>query len=93
MTQITSRLWRRPTSKSFGSCAGVIFTAPVPKPISQYSSPTMGISRFMIGRMQVLPIRCLNFSSSGFTATPVSPIIVSGRVVAMMMSPLPSVSG
>ena len=26
---ITGRLWRRPTSKSFGSCAGVILTTPV----------------------------------------------------------------
>ena len=56
MQRMTSRLWRRPTSKSLGSWAGVIFTAPVPKPISQYSSPTMRISRFIMGRMQVLPI-------------------------------------
>ena len=32
-------------------------------------------------------------SSSGFTATPVSPIIVSGRVVATGRSPLQSVRG
>ena len=93
MQRMTSRLCRRPTSKSLGSWAGVIFTAPVPKPSSTYSSATMGISRFMMGRMHVLPTRCLNRSSSGFTATPVSPIMVSGRVVATTRSPLPSARG
>ena len=34
-----------------------------------------GISSAMMGRMQVFPIRCLKRSSSGFTATPVSPIM------------------
>ena len=58
-TRMTSRLCRRPTSKSLGSWAGVIFTQPVPKSISTYSSATMGISRFIRGRMQVLPTKCL----------------------------------
>lgn len=31
---MNSRLWRFPISKSFGSCAGVILTAPVPKSLS-----------------------------------------------------------
>ena len=79
---MTSRLWRSPTSKSLGSWAGVILTQPVPKSISTYSSATMGISRFMMGRMQVLPTKSLYRSSLGLTATPVSPIMVSGRVVA-----------
>ena len=52
---VTSRLCRRPTSKSLGSWAGVIFTQPVPKSFSTYSSATMGISRPTRGRMQVLP--------------------------------------
>jgi hypothetical protein len=30
--------WRLPISKSFGSCAGVIFTAPVPNARSTYVS-------------------------------------------------------
>ena len=44
-TLITGRLWRSPTSKSFGSWAGVILTTPVPKSVSTYSSATTGISR------------------------------------------------
>jgi hypothetical protein len=35
-----------PTSKSFGSCQGVIFTQPVPKSMATYSSAMTGISRF-----------------------------------------------
>ena len=34
MTRMMGRLWRLPTSKSFGSWAGVIFTAPVPYSMS-----------------------------------------------------------
>ena len=30
ITEITASSWRRPISKSFGSCPGVIFSAPVP---------------------------------------------------------------
>ena len=37
------RSWRRPISKSFGSCAGVTFTAPVPKDGSTCSSATIGM--------------------------------------------------
>ena len=73
--------------------ATVIFTAPGPTPSPTYSSATMGISRFMMGRMHVLHTRSLNRSSSGFTATPMSPIMVSGRVVATTRSPLPSARG
>ncbi len=38
-------------------------------------------------------MRCRYRSSSGWTATAVSPSIVSGRTVATMISPDPSVSG
>ena len=89
-TFITSKLWRRPTSKSFGSCAGVILTAPVPNSFSTYSSATIGISLFIIGSTTVFPIRWVYLSSSGWTATAVSPSIVSGLVVATIISSFPS---
>ena len=82
ITSISASLWRRPTSKSFGSCAGVIFTAPVPNSRSTIASAIIGISRFINGSNAFLPTRCVYRSSSGFTATAVSPSIVSGRVVA-----------
>ena len=72
------------TSKSLGSCEGVIFTTPVPNSISTYSSATTGISLFINGKITFLPIKCLYLSSFGFTATPVSPNIVSGLVVAII---------
>ena len=51
------------------------------------------VQGMIMGRMQVLPTRCLKRSSSGFTATPVSPIMVSGLVVATTRSPDPSARG
>ena len=84
------RSWRRPISKSFGSCAGVTFTAPVPKPGSTCSSATIGISRLVSGSATVVPIRCWYRSSSGWTATAVSPSIVSARVVATTIEFSPS---
>ena len=51
------RLWRWPTSKSLKSCAGVIFTAPVPFSGSEYSSATIGMRRPTSGRIACLPIR------------------------------------
>ena len=81
---MVSRFCRRPTSKSLGSWAGVIFTQPVPNSMSTYSSATMGISRPTRGRMHFLPTMSLYRSSLGLTATPVSPSMVSGRVVATM---------
>ena len=80
-------------AKSLGSCAGVTFTQPVPKSASTNSSPIIGISRPTIGSVKVLPIKCLYRSSLGFTATPVSPSIVSGRVVATSINPEPSLRG
>ena len=50
-TRTTGRLWRWPTSKSFGSCAGVIFTTPVPLVMSACSSQTIGISLPTSGRI------------------------------------------
>ena len=50
------RSCRRPTSKSLKSCAGVIFTAPVPFSGSAYSSPTIGIDRPTSGSTARLPI-------------------------------------
>jgi len=43
------------------------------------------ISRPISGRRSVLPMCDLYRASSGFTATAVSPSIVSGRVVAIVM--------
>jgi len=71
-----------PTSKSLGSCAGVIFTTPVPNSGSACSSARIGILLFTIGRITFFPIKCLYLLSFGFTATAVSPNNVSGLVVA-----------
>ena len=86
ITRIVSKLCRSPTSKSFGSCAGVIFTAPVPNSLSTYSSATTGISLSVKGSRSSLPTKCAYRLSAGFTATAVSPSIVSGRVVAIVIN-------
>ena len=78
-------MWRSPTSKSFGSWLGVIFTQPVPYSISTYSSSIKGIFLPTTGKIKFLPILSLNLGSSGFTATARSPNIVSGRVVAIVI--------
>ena len=49
----------RPSSKSLGSCAGVIFTAPVPNSRSTISSPTIEISRSINGSTTFFPIKVL----------------------------------
>ena len=82
----------RPMSKSVRSCAGVIFRAPVPNSGSTRSSATILSSRPSSGRTAVLPTTSLYLSSSGCTATAVSPSIVSGRVVAMVTLPPPCTS-
>ena len=69
-------------SKSFASCAGVIFKAPVPKVGSTYSSAITGMCILRIGTKTVLPINSLYLLSHGCTAIAQSPNIVSGRVVA-----------
>ena len=51
------RSWRLPASKSLGSCAGVIFTAPEPNSRSAISSRTTGISRSVSGSFTVLPVQ------------------------------------
>ena len=53
-SMIASSLWRRPTSKSLKSCAGVILTAPEPFSGSEYSSATIGMRRPTSGRIGVL---------------------------------------
>ena len=53
----------------------------------------IGNSRFTNGCRTIFPILALWRGSSGWTATAVSPSIVSGRVVATTTSPDPSASG
>ena len=77
--------WRLPTSKSLASCAGVIFTAPVPNAASVYVSAIIGMRTPMIGSTTSWPIIARYRSSSGLTATATSPSIVSGRVVATVI--------
>mmetsp|Transcript_3935 Transcript_3935/g.9912 ORF Transcript_3935/g.9912 Transcript_3935/m.9912 type:complete len:211 (+) Transcript_3935:1809-2441(+) len=91
---MNSRLWRLPVAKSLGSCAGVILTQPVPKAMSTSSaSQMMGILRPSTGCTTNFPCRCLYLSSSGWMATPVSPSMVSMRVVATTTSPSSPSSG
>ena len=80
-------------SKSFASCAGVIFTAPVPNSRSTMSSATTGIGRFISGNRKVVPASPAYRSSFGLTATAVSPSIVSGRVVATTTPCSPDIPG
>ena len=58
ITSICGSLCRWPISKSFGSCAGVTFTAPVPNSRSTAASAMIGISRFISGSRTFLPTRC-----------------------------------
>ena len=69
------------------SCAGVILTQPVPNSFSTNSSAIIGISLFIIGSMHFFPTIDLYLSSLGWTATAVSPSIVSGLVVATSTYP------
>ena len=87
------RLCLLAVSKSLKSWLGVIFTAPVPNSMSTVESAIIGISLSIKGRMSVLPIRFLYLLSSEFTATAVSPSIVSGLVVATVIVFLPSFKG
>mmetsp|Transcript_13020 Transcript_13020/g.54545 ORF Transcript_13020/g.54545 Transcript_13020/m.54545 type:complete len:202 (-) Transcript_13020:1474-2079(-) len=58
--EMNSSLWRLPVSKSLGSCAGVILTAPVPKAMSTSSASQMtGISRSTKGWRSDLPCSAL----------------------------------
>ena len=82
MMLMNSRLCRSPIEKSLGSCAGVTLTQPVPNSGSTNLSETIGIVLPTNGSIIVDPIKSLYLSSSGCTATAVSPSIVSGRVVA-----------
>ena len=77
------RLWRLPASKSFGSCAGVIFTAPEPN--SGSAIVIENNRNLAIHQRQAAPF-CRASSAArgslGLMATAVSPSMVSGRVVA-----------
>ena len=53
----------------------------------------MGITRPTIGRRSFFPRSAAARGSLGFTATAVSPSMVSGRVVATVMWPEPSSNG
>ena len=55
ITVTSSSPCRRPISKSFGSCPGVIFSAPVPNSGFTYSSAITGSRRPTSGRIAVLP--------------------------------------
>jgi len=81
-----------PISKSTGECAGVTLRAPVPNSISVVSSAITGISLFAIGRTTFFPTNWAYLLSLGFTATAVSPSIVSGRVVATVIPSTPNSS-
>lgn len=59
---------------------------PVPKLMSTKSSKTMGILRSQKGWRTIFPFRCWYLASAGWTATAVSPSIVSIRVVATITS-------
>ncbi|CAB4724048.1 unannotated protein [freshwater metagenome] len=76
---------RIPISKSFGSCAAVTLTAPVPNSGSTNSSAMIGIIRSTNGSNTFLPTKCLYLSSLGFTATAPSPSMVSALVVATVI--------
>ena len=54
----------------------------MPKEESTASSATIGIRCPVSGLVTLRPIRCEYLSSAGLTANPVSPSIVSKRVVA-----------
>ena len=90
ITSRISRPVRLAISKSFGSCAGVTFTKPDPNSGSTCSSATTGILRPVKGSSMLEPINDAYRSSSGCTATPVSPSIVSGRVVETVKYQRPS---
>ena len=78
---------RAPISQSVGSWAGVIFSAPTPKSISTASSSIIGIKRSVSGILAFKPTRCLNLESWGCTAIATSAKMVSGRWVAIRISP------
>ena len=52
-----SKLCLLPTSKSLKSCAGVIFTAPLPISGSEYSSKTNGIVLDVSGIVKVISLK------------------------------------
>ena len=63
----------------------MIFSAPVPKSISTYSSKIIGISLLINGMIAFFPLRLEYLLSFGFTQIAESPKIVSGLVVATVI--------
>ena len=82
MTTGIGRPCRWPISKSFASCAGVIFSAPVPNAGSTAASAMIGISMPTIGSTDAWPIRSWYRDIVRMHRDATSPSIVSGRVVA-----------
>ena len=94
MTDRSGSPCRSATAKSLKSWAGVTFTAPVPNfGSTSTASAITGNSRPVTGWRTFFPTTARQRSSSGCTATAVSPSMVSGRVVATTISPVPSASG
>ena len=90
ITSSASKPARDAISKSAASWAGVTLTIPVPKAASTWGSATTGIARSASGSSTEAPTSGRYRSSSGATATPVSPSIVSGRVVETVRNQRPS---
>ena len=88
MTATESRPWRCPASKSFGSCAGVTLTTPVPNFRSTIGSAITGIEPARQRERHRLPDEARRSARRpGGRRRAVSPSIVSGRVVATTSSP------
>lgn len=66
--------------------AARLLLPPVPKLMSTKSSKTTGILRWQKGCSTAFPFRCWYLASAGWTATAVSPSMVSIRVVATITS-------
>ena len=72
---------------------GVIFTQPVPNSGSTISSAMTGMRRSVNGSSHHRTHEITVAGVAGWTATAVSPSIVSGRVVATSTQPAPSARG
>ena len=89
----SARPWSRPISKSVGSWPGVTFSAPVPKSISTRSSPMIGTGRSTSGTIARAPDQVrASAGRPGARRRAVSARIVTGRTVAITISPPPSTS-
>ena len=89
MTVRTGRWWRFPISKSVGSWPGVTLITPVPNFGSTAVSATtwMEMVPSTEGTSSVLPTYFRYRLSLGWTASAVSPSLVSGRTVPRVRGP------